>query len=537
VLHVGAVMSDSEKKQKLTTYGLWVLGSLLNRLTVLRKSEDDRRSEGQSIAVSAETLRSEGGWDKTISDMLKRSFADSEKGLLGFFDEVKEMRELASKCIDESGRQRYAEDLSLLNELVSEPGCPFIVEIPDGDRQTILLHGYIETFIKQKWETLCKIHELNTRTTNFLLEDTAPTKSWLLDASQRRAVESLRGLFTDGANKYPGLAHKVMSWPITRYMPCPPKDEFPDFTLPKASRDLPYNWPTSLPTLMLVTRETLSTNWLVPHAKAEWDTSMGCQRLGLLARQAGEVVAKLCPDLTIWIHLGRVVSSGNLWLQTVHLLQQTCRHDDGWDGLFDDDSDFWDEAWRKGLYKFWKSDDIFLDSALACNALLAWGDARAQDTRDGPRCASLPIPQGPTDVNTQSMKWDVFISHASEDKEAFVRPLAAALQEKGIRVWLDELVLTVGDSLRRSIDDGLARSRYGVVVISPDFLKKEWPQKELDGLTAREVDGRKVILPVWHHVDRQTVLQYSPLLADRVASVTTHGLDGVVQDLMKAMRC
>ena len=118
-----------------------------------------------------------------------------------------------------------------------------------------------------------------------------------------------------------------------------------------------------------------------------------------------------------------------------------------------------------------------------------------------------------------------------------MRPLAAALQEKGLRVWFAEFTLTVSDSLRRSIDYGLAHSRYGVVVISPDFLKKEWPQKELDGLAAREIDGRKVILPVWHNVDREIVLQCSPLLADRVASLTTKGIDGVVEDLMKPMQC
>lgn len=76
----------------------------------------------------------------------------------------------------------------------------------------------------------------------------------------------------------------------------------------------------------------------------------------------------------------------------------------------------------------------------------------------------------------------------SEDKTTLVAPLAARLRDHGLRVWYDDFTLTVGDSLRRSIDRGLARSRYGIVVISPDFLKKEWPQKELDGLVAREVD-------------------------------------------------
>ena len=58
--------------------------------------------------------------------------------------------------------------------------------------------------------------------------------------------------------------------------------------------------------------------------------------------------------------------------------------------------------------------------------------------------------------------------------------------------------LKLGDSLRRSIERGLASSRFGVVVLSPRFFAKEWPQKELDGMAALEIEGRKVILPVHH---------------------------------------
>jgi len=145
------------------------------------------------------------------------------------------------------------------------------------------------------------------------------------------------------------------------------------------------------------------------------------------------------------------------------------------------------------------------------------------------------LPEHAGDIDTKPVEWDVFISHASEDKDAFVRSLAEALQKNDILVWYDEFTLTVGDGLRRSIDYGLAHSRYGVVVISPDFLKKEWPQKELDGLAAREADGRKVILPVWHKVDQKTLRQYSPLLADRVATSSAKGVGAVVADLMKAM--
>jgi len=117
----------------------------------------------------------------------------------------------------------------------------------------------------------------------------------------------------------------------------------------------------------------------------------------------------------------------------------------------------------------------------------------------------------------EEIGYDAFISHANEDKEKFVKPLANALTRMDYRVWYDEFELRVGDSLRQSIDKGLVNSRFGIVVLSPAFFAKNWPQYELNGLTAREMDGHKVILPIWHNVDRDGVLAYSPTLADKVA--------------------
>ncbi|MGA9762644.1 MAG: DUF1883 domain-containing protein [Gaiellaceae bacterium] len=87
-------------------------------------------------------------------------------------------------------------------------------------------------------------------------------------------------------------------------------------------------------------------------------------------------------------------------------------------------------------------------------------------------------------------EFDVFISHATEDKDAVVRPLAVALQERGLRVWYDEFELKIGDSLRQKIDQGIAKSRFGVVVLSHSFFAKGWPQYELDGLVTMAVASR-----------------------------------------------
>ena len=114
-------------------------------------------------------------------------------------------------------------------------------------------------------------------------------------------------------------------------------------------------------------------------------------------------------------------------------------------------------------------------------------------------------------------KWDVFVCHASEDKDSFVHPLAVSLRRLGVEVWYDKFSLRLGDSLSRSIDDGLANSRFGVVVISPHFIGKAWPERELSGLVSREIDQGRVIIPIWHGVTRRQVLNFSPPLADKLA--------------------
>ena len=120
----------------------------------------------------------------------------------------------------------------------------------------------------------------------------------------------------------------------------------------------------------------------------------------------------------------------------------------------------------------------------------------------------------------QEKEYDFFISHAWEDKEAVAKPLADALIAKGAKVWLDKYEMTVGDSLRKSIDDGLAHSRYGIVILSETYFKKFWTGKELNGLFAKQEDGQKVILPVWHNISKDKVKEYSPILADMVALKT-----------------
>jgi broad specificity phosphatase PhoE len=132
--------------------------------------------------------------------------------------------------------------------------------------------------------------------------------------------------------------------------------------------------------------------------------------------------------------------------------------------------------------------------------------------------------------------WDVFISHASEDTETVARPLAESLKRRELRVWYDEHSLSVGDGLRRTIDDALTKAEFGVVVVSPAYLRKEWTMAELDGLVALQRLGRKVILPVWHGISQMEIGLRCPTLADLVAADTANGIEDAAEAIARAVK-
>ena len=132
--------------------------------------------------------------------------------------------------------------------------------------------------------------------------------------------------------------------------------------------------------------------------------------------------------------------------------------------------------------------------------------------------------------------WDAFMSHASEDKDEVALPLAEALRSYGLRIWLDRFTLKIGDSLREKIDEGLAQSGFGVVILSAAFFAKKWPSKELNAIFGREIAGQQVLLPVWHGLSHAEVLVHSPLIADKVAVSTSVGIPAVARELVRVIR-
>lgn len=151
------------------------------------------------------------------------------------------------------------------------------------------------------------------------------------------------------------------------------------------------------------------------------------------------------------------------------------------------------------------------------------------------------IPSLVRDISEQKMlgneTYDVFISHASEDKDEIVRDLAEALKDEGLTVWYDEFTLHIGDSLRRKIDHGLKNSRVGLVVLSPFFINKGWTNYELDGIITLANSGEQILLPIWHNLTKQQVMDYSPSLADKVARSTgTHTVMEIAQEISELLR-
>lgn len=119
-------------------------------------------------------------------------------------------------------------------------------------------------------------------------------------------------------------------------------------------------------------------------------------------------------------------------------------------------------------------------------------------------------------------KYDVFVSHAWEDKDDFVDEFVDELRNLDIKVWYDTSAIKWGDSMRKRIDDGLRKSRFGVAVLSPNYIKegKYWTKAELDGLFQLDSIAGKILLPIWHNLTKKEVMEYSPIIASKLAMNT-----------------
>jgi len=145
-------------------------------------------------------------------------------------------------------------------------------------------------------------------------------------------------------------------------------------------------------------------------------------------------------------------------------------------------------------------------------------------------------PEAPQPVvrRDAAFAYDYFVSYASEDR-VLAEQLHNALTQRGYQVWRDRGQLTLGDSLTEKISEGLAGSRYGIVILSAAFLAKNWPQAELQALQARAIaKGEKVILPILRGLSHEQLAQRLPLLADKLTISFNDNLDAIVDEIDRA---
>lgn len=109
---------------------------------------------------------------------------------------------------------------------------------------------------------------------------------------------------------------------------------------------------------------------------------------------------------------------------------------------------------------------------------------------------------------------DVFLCHAWDDRKEAAKELHDLLESNGVSVWFSEKDVLLGSSLLREIDKGLAKSRVGIVLVTPNFLKRIKGEgiadKELSALLARDL-----LVPIVHETTYDDLREVSPLLGSR----------------------
>ncbi len=139
-------------------------------------------------------------------------------------------------------------------------------------------------------------------------------------------------------------------------------------------------------------------------------------------------------------------------------------------------------------------------------------------------------------IQKDDYQYDIFLSHASEDKEDVARPLALRLQEHGLRVWYDEFELKIGDNLVAKLNAGIKGSRFGILVLSQDFFAKRWTEYELDSLEYLAVTEDRVLFPIWHNVNEADVRAYRPSVAKLLAwNTAINTIEGIADEIRKAI--
>jgi hypothetical protein len=131
----------------------------------------------------------------------------------------------------------------------------------------------------------------------------------------------------------------------------------------------------------------------------------------------------------------------------------------------------------------------------------------------------------------ETYEYDAFISHAVEDKMPIANELCSRLEQAGLKIWYSGRELRVGDRLTQTIEEGLSRSRFGIVILSPTYVNKMWTLREFYSLLSREKEGKKIVLPVLYDITPEQLAQKDLTMAEMFSLRADKGIDHVVNVL------
>ena len=129
--------------------------------------------------------------------------------------------------------------------------------------------------------------------------------------------------------------------------------------------------------------------------------------------------------------------------------------------------------------------------------------------------------KGITTVEVPSYKartlpeYDVFLSHANQDKAEIVDELYESLEKLGISIFYDKETLEWGDNWKKRILEGTQKAEFAIIIISDNFFGREWTEKELSEFLGRQNrNGQKLILPIVHNITNEDLREKYPSVAD-----------------------
>lgn len=139
-------------------------------------------------------------------------------------------------------------------------------------------------------------------------------------------------------------------------------------------------------------------------------------------------------------------------------------------------------------------------------------------------------PQIIRDMKMMHKEYDVFISHASEDKDDVARPISEACKALGLVPFFDEAEIKWGDSLVEVINHALGKSSFFLAILSSNSIDKPWPKQEVNAAFTRKINGKQVFLPL---MVGESVSEQFPIASDILYIKWNDNADEIAQKIFE----